>query len=89
MFKEIKLEELVIDLLGPLGKTMSPFKLNDNGLILRNANIFIAGKKVWYGDIDIILYKERLKTIAKFCGKKIIITEKKTDSFKIYTIRPD
>lgn len=94
MFKEIKLEDLVIDLLGPLGKKfeepIQEYKnKNPKNKVLENAEVFIYGKKYWHGDIDITLYKERLKCISNFCKKKLLIIRNDKKSFDIYTIKPD
>lgn len=94
MFKEIKLEDLVIDLLGPLGKKINgPIQEHNNknttNKILKNAQIFICGARVWYGDIDIFLYRERLKCIANFCNKNLIIIKNDGKNFEIYTIKPN
>lgn len=93
MIKEIKLEDFVIDLLGPLGKkfqepVQSYKDKNPGNVVLEGAEVFIFGKKYWYGDIDITLYKKRLEAIAQFCNKKIFIIKKDNRSFEIYTIKP-
>ena len=89
MIKQIKLEELVIDLLGPLGRKLpSPVENTSNNTTLTNAEIFISGSRVWYGDIDYVLYKERLKSIANFCNKNVLIIKNDKNNFQIFTVKP-
>lgn len=75
---KITLESLIYDLLGPNGKLISGSKsiyLYDNpkNLVVFNANLVIDGKKVWYGDIDVTLSCERLKTISSYTNKKVYV----------------
>lgn len=42
--------------------------------VIFNANIFTeAGKKIWYGDIDITLSTAKLQTLSKELGEKIFV----------------
>ena len=39
-----------------------------------NANIFVLGEgKVWWGDLDVTLEKEKLKHVAKEIGKDLFV----------------
>lgn len=76
--KKITLESLIYDLLGARGKLLSASKSiysydNPKNLVVFNANLVIDGKKVWYGDIDLTLQYQRLKTISSYVNKKVYI----------------
>ncbi len=48
-----------------------------------NANIFVLGEgKIWYGDIDVTLEKEKLERIARSIGKDLFILREMDGRFE-------
>lgn len=64
--------------LGQRGKMLSGSKLAysnkvPNNLVVFNANVCVKEGKIWYGDIDVTMSKDKLSSIAKDSGKEIYV----------------
>lgn len=49
-------------------------RLNPDNVVMFNANIFTEeDDKIWFGDLDITLDSDKLKSISKEIGKKLYV----------------
>jgi hypothetical protein len=56
---------------------------NPENEVYFNANIFVLGEgKIWYGDIDVTLEKEKLERIARSMGKDLFILREMDGRFE-------
>lgn len=64
----------------PVGRMIAGSKslyraAHPNNIVYFNANIFINGEKVWYGDLDLTLDTPRLKELASQLGDLFVLKE--------------
>ncbi len=67
-----------VELLGMCGRMLSTSKCNYSRLhyeniIVFNGNVCTKDGKIWYGDIDVTLDEDKLKTLAEAIGEKIYV----------------
>lgn len=70
--------EIIEKHLGQIGSVITFSKSNyrikhPNNIVIFNCNIIIEGKKIWYGDIDVTLFKRDLLDISKEINKDIYL----------------
>ena len=58
-------------------------KMHPDSDVVFNANIFILGEgKIWHGDLDITLDKEKLESVAAKIGKSLYILREMDGRFE-------
>lgn len=51
-------------------------------IVVFNANIVIGKKKVWYGDVDLTIDKEKIDAIARECKEKVFVLREMDGRFE-------
>lgn len=70
---------VICETVGPIGRMISGSKSGymssrENHLVIFNANLCLEGEgKVWYGDLDVTLDKERLAAAAVSLGQDVYV----------------
>ncbi len=70
--------EQAIDILGFPGRMVSASKLDysrqyPEHIVVFNSNVCTEDGKIWFGDIDVTLDEDKLKTLAEAIGKKVYV----------------
>jgi hypothetical protein len=70
--------EVIQQTLGQTGRMIAASKgrylqANPNNLVVFNANVCTENTKIWYGDLDLTLDKEKLSLAAVALGKEIYV----------------
>ena len=55
---------------------------NPNNEVYFNANIFTRNEKIWFGDIDITIDRDKLQTIADAMGTKLYVLREMDGRFE-------
>jgi hypothetical protein len=98
------MREKLTRILGHDGRMISPSKSSyrekfPENLVVFNANICTSKEKIWYGDIDVTLDREKLKSLASEMGEEIFVLREMDGRFEnesrplihnfVYKVSPD
>jgi hypothetical protein len=74
-------------IIGPLGKLISYSKSaycqrNPDNLVVFNSNVCTQSEKIWFGDLDITLEKEKLIELSKALNETIYVLSEMDGRFE-------